>query len=389
MMSAPLPDWMAAVMRGCRSLALMNSSVTSAPRAFDASGAWRFSSTSASGMKSTQRTMCSLVPWAKAGARCAARMPAMPVSWRNLRRRIEPSPVRSDPLALVDLLQLALGPLHGVLGLHALDGLGVHVRDDVLREAFGRLRRRGAGVAEQPRVAGGRAEHLERLVELAPHGIVLPLVGGADGVALLRGEPLAVVLGLVQPGQEVLGQLRVLAVLHDRVRLVQEEQEAAGGTGRQRRVIDVLPERLALVVLDLVLLPLGHDVDRGAVEGGRDLAGVEGAVVVGVVPGQPALVAALLPESLHELHRLERALGVQHDFLAALVRLGPAVRPQHRIGEDGRVAEGVAQCLAVRLALLLHPREELAGLVPRLRVLAGAGLLQPRAAIGDRVAHDR
>ena len=57
MMSAPLPDWMAAVMRGCRSLALMNSKVTSAPRALLASGAWRFSSTSASGMKSTQRTM--------------------------------------------------------------------------------------------------------------------------------------------------------------------------------------------------------------------------------------------------------------------------------------------------------------------------------------------
>ena len=68
-MSAPLPDWMAAVMRGCRSLALMNSKVTSAPSALEASGAWRLSSTSASGMKSTQRTMWSLVPCAKAGAR--------------------------------------------------------------------------------------------------------------------------------------------------------------------------------------------------------------------------------------------------------------------------------------------------------------------------------
>jgi hypothetical protein len=44
----------------------------------DASGIWRFSSTSDSGMKSTQRTMCSLVPWAKAGARRAARMPSVP-----------------------------------------------------------------------------------------------------------------------------------------------------------------------------------------------------------------------------------------------------------------------------------------------------------------------
>src|SRR4026207_1469155 len=68
-MSAPAPDWTAAVIRGCRSLALMVSSVTSAPRALEASGIWRFSSTSDSGTKSTQRTQCSLVPWANAGER--------------------------------------------------------------------------------------------------------------------------------------------------------------------------------------------------------------------------------------------------------------------------------------------------------------------------------
>src|SRR6266536_3028969 len=77
-MSAPAPDWMAAVMRAWRSLALMVSSTHSAPSALEASGIWRFSSTSDSGMKSTQRTQCSLVPWAKAGARRAARMPSMP-----------------------------------------------------------------------------------------------------------------------------------------------------------------------------------------------------------------------------------------------------------------------------------------------------------------------
>ena len=77
-MSAPEPDWIAAVMRGCRSLALIVSSTTSAPRALEASGICRFSSTSDSGTKSTQRTQCSLVPWAKAGARRAARMPSMP-----------------------------------------------------------------------------------------------------------------------------------------------------------------------------------------------------------------------------------------------------------------------------------------------------------------------
>src|SRR5215470_18143892 len=176
MMSAPLPDWMAAVMRGCRSLALMNSNVTSAPSALLASGAWRLSSTSASGMKSTQRTTCTLVPCANAGARWAARMPATPVSLRNVRRFIEPPPVGSGLLTFVDLLQLSVGPLHGVLGGHTLDAFGVHVGDDVLREDLGGLRGGWPRVAEQPRVARRRAEHLERLVELAPHGIVLPLL---------------------------------------------------------------------------------------------------------------------------------------------------------------------------------------------------------------------
>jgi hypothetical protein len=37
-MSAPEPDWIAAVMRACRSLALIVSSWISAPSAYDASG---------------------------------------------------------------------------------------------------------------------------------------------------------------------------------------------------------------------------------------------------------------------------------------------------------------------------------------------------------------
>src|SRR4026208_2121225 len=54
----------------------------------------------------------------------------------------------------VDLLQLALGPLYGILGLHALHGLGVHVHDDVLRVDLGGLGRGRARVAEHAR--GGR-----------------------------------------------------------------------------------------------------------------------------------------------------------------------------------------------------------------------------------------
>src|SRR5262249_14727797 len=213
MMSAPLPDWTAAVMRGCRSLALMNSKVTSAPSALEASGAWRLSSTSASGMKSTQRTMCSLLPCAKAGARCAARIPAMPVSFRNDRRSIGSS------LALVDLLELALGPLHGVLGLHALHGLGIHVHDDVLRVRLGGRGRGRPGMPEGERRARGLAEHLQLLVDLPPHRVLFPRLGRAHRVALVHHEPLLVVLLLVEPLQEVLRQLRVLAVLHDRVLL--------------------------------------------------------------------------------------------------------------------------------------------------------------------------
>src|SRR6516164_7741331 len=49
------------------------------------------------------------------------------------------SPLGSEDTArsgLVDLLQLRLCPLHGVLGTRALDGLGVHVGHDVLGEGL-------------------------------------------------------------------------------------------------------------------------------------------------------------------------------------------------------------------------------------------------------------
>src|SRR5262249_37668077 len=67
------------------------------------------------------------------------------------------------PSCFVDLLQLALGPLHGVLGLHALHGLGIHVDDDVLRVRLGRFRRRRAGMAEGARQTSRLPEHLKRL----------------------------------------------------------------------------------------------------------------------------------------------------------------------------------------------------------------------------------
>src|SRR6185369_16279239 len=144
MMSAPFPDWMAAVMRGCRSLALMVSSWMSAPSALPASGrSFSRRMTSHAGMKSFHRSRWIFVPCANAGARRAARTPSRPAApaaalTRNCRRFIS---------ALVDLLELALRPLHGVLGLHALAALGQHVDDDVLRVGLGRLGRGRSGMA--------------------------------------------------------------------------------------------------------------------------------------------------------------------------------------------------------------------------------------------------
>jgi len=65
MMSAPAPDWIAEVMRACRSLPLMVSNVILSPSAFSACGSnsWR-SSVSEAGTKSPSRSQCSVVLWA-------------------------------------------------------------------------------------------------------------------------------------------------------------------------------------------------------------------------------------------------------------------------------------------------------------------------------------
>src|SRR6266850_5109042 len=70
--------------------------------------------------------------------------------------------------SFVDLFQLAFGPLHGVLGFHALDGLGVHVDDDVLRVGLGGLGRRRTRMPEGARQAGRLPEDLKGLVDSAP-----------------------------------------------------------------------------------------------------------------------------------------------------------------------------------------------------------------------------
>src|SRR5262245_38538870 len=106
-------------------------------------------------MKSTPRTMWSFVPCANAGAVGVARMLASPapVMPTNVRRS-NPWSCAVMRLSLVDFLELGLGPLHRVLRLRALDGLRVHVDDDVLRVRLGGLRGRRAGMPERARQAG-------------------------------------------------------------------------------------------------------------------------------------------------------------------------------------------------------------------------------------------
>src|SRR5216683_7352569 len=97
MMSAPVPDWIAEVMRACRSLALTVSSLSVMPVAFLHSCViWPLSSTSEAGTKSAQRSQWTVVSCARAGARPLARMAARPPacaatapdpdSFRSLRR---------------------------------------------------------------------------------------------------------------------------------------------------------------------------------------------------------------------------------------------------------------------------------------------------------------
>src|SRR5262245_46238945 len=107
----------------------------------------------------------------------------------------------------VDLLELDLCPFDGVLGFHALDALGVHVHDDVLRVRLRSLGRRRPRIAEHPRLAGRLTEDLQRLVDPTPHRVLFPHLRSADGVALVDLEPLPVVLLLVHPLEEILREL--------------------------------------------------------------------------------------------------------------------------------------------------------------------------------------
>src|SRR5262249_20115874 len=79
MTSGPLPDWIEEVVRAWMSLALIISMLSLSPSAFSQAGAISLRSTSPeAGTKSFQRSQCSVVPCAKAGARPDARIAASP-----------------------------------------------------------------------------------------------------------------------------------------------------------------------------------------------------------------------------------------------------------------------------------------------------------------------
>ena len=101
-------------------------------------------------------------------------------------------------------------------------------------------------------------------------------------------EPLVVVLGLHREGDEGLGGVRHLRVLHDHHRVGDVELgRLADRADRPQRVVHVVHDLLHLRVA-LGRAGLGGGVDRHAVVGQRDLAGQEGLVVEGVVPRRGA-----------------------------------------------------------------------------------------------------
>jgi hypothetical protein len=111
-MSGPLFDWIADVMRACTPSPLIVSISRLIPSAFwQSSLILPLSSWSETGTKSTNFSQCSVVPWAKTGARPLARIPARPPvvaviapapeSFNKWRRLIRGMAIPSPALVLV------------------------------------------------------------------------------------------------------------------------------------------------------------------------------------------------------------------------------------------------------------------------------------------------
>src|SRR5258707_10891891 len=90
-------------------------------------------------------------------------------------------------------------------------------------------------------------------------------------------------------------------------------------------------------------------------------------VVAGIVPGQDFRLHGLFIEGAHELHGLERLLGIERDVLAALVAFGGAVAPQYAAIGDVRV-DRMPEPDANRVALGLELGSADAEVLPGVRV---------------------
>src|SRR6516225_1033729 len=139
----------------------------------------------------------------------------------------------------VDLLELTLCPIHGILGGHALDGLCVHINDDVFGYDLGSPARRGTLVAsEAPCARRLLVGQHDRVV--TPQFVLFPIRGRANREALLRDEPLVVdVLG-VNPAKEFLRCILVLRITHQKIRERDVIAELPAGALGQRGVQDVV-----------------------------------------------------------------------------------------------------------------------------------------------------
>src|SRR2546423_1627840 len=113
------------------------------------------------GTPTTELVSESQTPRANGYAMNSVRITRVGTSSQNA-RALSPSSIRligpRVATLAVDALQLTRGPLHRRLGRPALDRLGVHVGDDVLRERLGGLAVRRAGVARRQ---AEPARHLE------------------------------------------------------------------------------------------------------------------------------------------------------------------------------------------------------------------------------------
>src|SRR5947208_1854656 len=167
MMSAPLPDWIAAVMRAWRSFALIVSSVTSIFICRLYSAIIRLSSASPSGMKSTHWRRWSFVGWAKAGATPppAARSPRAPEVLRKVRREVF---VMYRLLAPASVGRTSAGWRESPRFAHHCQA------------AFGYLRRYGPGPGEGAYGIADRVGASRAVAHLAGHGHALLPHGRAD-----------------------------------------------------------------------------------------------------------------------------------------------------------------------------------------------------------------